>query len=58
MASSYVPVDTYKPIAALNDDDEPVDKIMVQKKNKPIEKENSQPRRVLDIVKKHKKKYD
>lgn len=57
MASSYVPVDTYKPIAALNDD-EPVDKIMVQKKNKPIEKENSQPRRVLDIVKKHKKKYD
>jgi hypothetical protein len=57
MASSYVPVDTYKPIASLNDD-EPVDKIMVQKKNKPIEKENSQPRRVLDIVKKHKKKYD
>jgi len=57
MASSYVPVDKYKPIAALNDD-EPVDKIVLQKKNKPIEKENSQPRRVLDIVKKHKKKYD
>ena len=33
MASSYVPVDTYKPIAALNDE-EPVDIITTQKKNK------------------------
>ena len=57
MASSYVPVDTYKPIASLNDDD-PVDTVIVQKKNKKKEIEETQPRRVLNIVKNHKKKYD
>jgi hypothetical protein len=57
MASSYVPVDTYKPIASLNDN-EPVDTVIVQKKNKKKEIEEMQPRRVLNIVKNHKKKYD
>jgi len=54
MASSYVPVDTYKPIAALNDE-EPVDIITTQKKNKK-ENEETRARKVLNIIKKHKRK--
>tara|TARA_Y100000385_G_C12650579_1_gene449325 strand:+ start:362 stop:529 length:168 start_codon:yes stop_codon:yes gene_type:complete len=52
--SSYVPVDTYKPMASLNDD-EPVKKVLKQKKNEK-ESEETQPRRVLNIIKSHKKK--